>query len=612
LSREEIAFMTLEHPMVQGTLSLLLDKNLGQASTARAKLAQKLSPNPGLVFEFSFVLQCPSVPGLGLEAFLPPTLLTRFLDAKGNFLNSEVFEGASFMSTGQEEDSLRANLPRIKDRVTPLMEQAEQALADEIDEMKDEAEAKAAANFTEEEQRLLYLQKVNSSVSNAEIQSLRSGFQRTLQALDQTELRLDGIRMILLSAFFMLFVFTGCGPREIRDRSEALRFTNHIPEIIDDLGSADFIQALEANVNFLKSDESKRFPVLQFGESFLSRQEYASSLEALLKSVKDASQVDLSNPLAADQKIKEFLLANFEFHEVYGDPSWGDVFMTSYYEPFLPASPQPKGKLTQPLYGVPSDMVEIQLSKFTGLTDLGRKSLVGRMGSDKNSQGVSLVLPYFTRKEIDQDRSVEGNANIIAYVDPIDAFFLHIQGSGTLEFEDRSSLRVGYSAQNGHKYEAIGAFLKDQIPIEKMTAHTIESHLRNLDPKAAQAVLNKNQSYIFFKIIQEPALTFWGIPAIPGRTLATDTRYFPKGALGFLQFEKPIFENPAATEPQEWVKTSRFVFDHDKGGAINGPGRLDLFWGRGATAKQSSGVIKNRGKLWYLRPKNSFLKSLGV
>jgi membrane-bound lytic murein transglycosylase A len=117
--------------------------------------------------------------------------------------------------------------------------------------------------------------------------------------------------------------------------------------------------------------------------------------------------------------------------------------------------------------------------------------------------------------------------------------------------------------------------------------------------------MNQNPSYIFFQPLNEPAITYFGISAIAGRSIATDGRYFPKGALGFLEFEKPNFATPEDVEVKEWQKVRRFVFDHDRGGAIKGTGRLDLFWGRGPEAKQASGVIKHQGKLWYLKPKKS-------
>src|SRR5690606_28273347 len=96
----------------------------------------------------------------------------------------------------------------------------------------------------------------------------------------------------------------------------------------------------------------------------------------------------------------------------------------------------------------------------------------------------------------------------------------------------------------------------------------------------------------------------FGVEAVPGRSIATDAKYFPKGALAFLEFEKPVFEKESDIKPAQWVKAGRFVLDHDTGGAIRGPHRVDLFWGRGHEAKQASGVMRQSGRLYYLVPRS--------
>ena len=101
-----------------------------------------------------------------------------------------------------------------------------------------------------------------------------------------------------------------------------------------------------------------------------------------------------------------------------------------------------------------------------------------------------------------------------------------------------------------------------------------------------------------------------GTEVVDGRTVATDNGLFPKGSLAFLEFEKPIFENSKSTEPIEWKKSARFVLDQDTGGAIRGPGRLDLYAGGGSEAAQFAGVMKNPARLFYLVPKPDFLKKL--
>jgi membrane-bound lytic murein transglycosylase A len=136
-----------------------------------------------------------------------------------------------------------------------------------------------------------------------------------------------------------------------------------------------------------------------------------------------------------------------------------------------------------------------------------------------------------------------------------------------------------------------------------MNLFNIEAHLRNLPKKELQDVLNQNPSYVFFQTSQQHAITYLGVPATGGRTIATDKRYFPKGALALLKFEKPVFQPSDAAQPSSSIPVSRFVLDQDIGGAINGGGRVDLFWGQGNESKRHAGVMKNNGNLFYLAPK---------
>src|SRR5690606_20192400 len=152
-------------------------------------------------------------------------------------------------------------------------------------------------------------------------------------------------------------------------------------------------------------------------------------------------------------------------------------------------------------------------------------------------------------------------------------------------------------------YEPVGKFLRDRLAPEDLNLHGIEAYLRSLPPKELQDYLNRNPSYVFFQKLDRSALTYLGIPATDGRTIATDRRYFPKGALAFLSFDKPRFDPPDSLRvAEEGEPVSRFVLDQDIGGAITGGGRVDLFWGRGPEAKKFAGVMKTTGRLLYLVP----------
>jgi len=198
----------------------------------------------------------------------------------------------------------------------------------------------------------------------------------------------------------------------------------------------------------------------------------------------------------------------------------------------------------------------------------------------------------------------------LAWVDPIDAFFLEIQGSGVVKFPNGKELRLGYAAQNGHPYVPIGKHLIGVIPKEKITLRAIEDHLRSLPPEESRKIMNLNPSYVFFRKLQGAGLTYFGTEVSAGRTIATDQAFFPKGALAYLEFEKPNFSSAVDAEPVSWTKTARFVFDQDTGGAIRGPHRVDLFWGKGSDAKQAAGVMKGKGRLVYMVPRPDFLSRL--
>jgi membrane-bound lytic murein transglycosylase A len=214
-----------------------------------------------------------------------------------------------------------------------------------------------------------------------------------------------------------------------------------------------------------------------------------------------------------------------------------------------------------------------------------------------------MLVPYYERSEIDVAKKLADKSSVLAWVDPVDAFFIQIQGSGVVEFSDGDSMRVGYDGQNGHSYMAIGKFLTHAIPMEQMSMQKIKTHLLSLSPEERQKIMNKNPSYVFFRKLDSLALTYAGMEVQAGRTIATDLHLFPKGAMAFLDIEEPEFTSNAETVASQWIRKPRLVFDQDTGGAIKGSGRVDLYFGQGDLAAQKAGVMKQKGKLFYLVPK---------
>lgn len=418
--------------------------------------------------------------------------------------------------------------------------------------------------------------------------------------------------MKTINTLVLILALTGCARSQIKTPTEAMRPTA-MPELKDDLEFSGLIKGLKANIKFLreKQDQNAQFV---FGMRQVDRASYLKALEFLIKQ----SEKDISG-----EAFRKAVSENFEAFEVYGQKDWGDVFITSYFEPVISGSLKPKGNMTQPLYALPKDLVDIDLPSFieprpalssvveTITEQRSRRSwLRGRLlPAGEEGRLTPRIVAFPNRARIDEG-AIQKSAKVLVYVDPIDAFILEIQGSGVVRLKSGQELKVGYAAQNGHPYVAIGQFLFDAIPKEKMSLQAIENHLRSLPLGEARKIMQQNPSYVFFQKVDTGGITFLGTGLNVGRTIATDQTFFPKGALGFLEFEQPVFDSPTALEPVEWKKTSRFVIDQDTGGAIRGPHRVDLFAGRGAEAKQVASVMKNRGRLVYLVPKESLLTAL--
>ncbi|MGZ3691525.1 MAG: MltA domain-containing protein [Pseudobdellovibrio sp.] len=397
---------------------------------------------------------------------------------------------------------------------------------------------------------------------------------------------------------------------QVTERTEAMRKSSTDVELFDDLSFESLKEGLVANINFVKS--SSRMPSeILFGKTKINKKKYISSLEFLVQNSNNS------------QEFFDNVKNNFDYYEVYGNEDWSQIKMTSYYSPLIKGSLKKTKQFSQPLYYTPKDIVYIDIDLYIEdfpkwkivkdqvIENKAAKTLVkGRVVTDKN--GISKVVPYYKREEIDGNTPVIDKKEIIVYVDPVKAFFLQIQGSGIIELPDKSRFTIGYANQNGHPYMAIGSGLTDKIPKEKMSMQTIETYLRSLPKKDMQKILNLNPSYVFFQKMESKPLSYLGTEVVDGRTVATDANLFPKGTLAFIQFEKPVFESSKSTEPKAWQKTARFILDQDTGGAIRGTGRLDLYAGSGDIAEQFAGIIKNPARLYYLVPKPEFLEKLNT
>jgi membrane-bound lytic murein transglycosylase A len=266
--------------------------------------------------------------------------------------------------------------------------------------------------------------------------------------------------------------------------------------------------------------------------------------------------------------------------------------VTGYYEPLLRGSRTPTVKFAQPVLGVPPDLLTIDLGDV--LPDLKNMRLRGRLVGNR-------VVPYYSRAEIVERKlaNVYPDKVLLWVDDPVELFFLQIQGSGRVKLPDGSTVRLGYADQNGHPYKAIGRVLAERgdLPIEQASMQGIQAWAR-ANPARLAELLNTNPSYVFFREMPRPANATdgpqgaLGVPLTPGRSIAVDPRSVPLGAPVYL----------ATTQPLSTKSLNRLVMAQDTGGAIRGAVRADFFWGFGADAGAQAGRMKQQGQMWVLLP----------
>jgi membrane-bound lytic murein transglycosylase A len=265
---------------------------------------------------------------------------------------------------------------------------------------------------------------------------------------------------------------------------------------------------------------------------------------------------------------------------------------TGYYEPLLNGSRQFGWPYTVPLYRPPDDLLRIDLGRFN--PELAGYAIYGRITNRE-------FVPYHSRGDIDAGALAGRGLELLWLDDPIDKFFLQVQGSGQVRLDDGSLIRVGYAGQNGHPYRAIG---RDLIEIgalrrEDVTLPAIREWLE-AHPEGASQIMARNRSYIFFEERPELApdegpLGAEGVPLTAGRSLAVDPRYIPFGVPVWLDTTAPWSEGEGPLR--------RLMVAQDAGGAIKGVVRGDVFWGAGERAEAIAGHMKSRGRYAILLPK---------
>ena len=377
----------------------------------------------------------------------------------------------------------------------------------------------------------------------------------------------------------------GCAARRVPaviEPATALRPLRNAPTLRDDADPASLRAAVTESLAWLGTQPADR--VFVAGPRRVTVAEQTQALRSLLG-------VLAESPTA--ERLAAYVREAFEVLEAAGGPD-GRMLVTGYYEPIVEADDHPSAEYGVPILSLPDDLVEVPLESFD--PRFRGERVFGRV------EGRRLV-PYWRRADIDAGRLAGRSLELAWARDPVDVFFMEIQGSGTLRFPDGRERRVGYAGANGRAYRAIGRLLIDegQVPREAMSMQAIRDWLR-AHPEERQRVLEHNESYVFFRPLSGPPEGSLGRPLTPGRSIATDARLFPPAALAFLDAERP---ERAPDGMARWVPLARFVLNQDTGGAIRGAGRADFFWGRGEGAAFAAGVMRQPGRLYFLVPRAS-------
>lgn len=294
-------------------------------------------------------------------------------------------------------------------------------------------------------------------------------------------------------------------------------------------------------------------------------------------------------PAGDDTAARVFFESQFQPYTITADGHEQGLF-TGYYEPEVKGTRTSDASSDVPLLSLPSDLLQIDLGAFAD--DLKGRRIGGRLEA-------GAVVPYYDRSEIVAGALRAKHLELLWLPNPVDAFFLQIQGSGRVKLPDGHIVRMTYAGQNGRPYVPIGKVLAKQgaIPLDQVSMQSIRAWLES-HPAEAAGVMDQNPSYVFFRELtgvppEDGPPGALGAFLTPGRSIAIDRAFIPLGA--------PVFID--TTDPIDGSKMQKLMVAQDLGGAIKGPVRADVFFGWGSDAENRAGRMRQQGSQYVLLPK---------
>ena len=384
------------------------------------------------------------------------------------------------------------------------------------------------------------------------------------------------LQIVFLLLLMVVVALNGCVRKVTVTPARAL--TEVSAELLafdDDLDTASLTMAIDRSLHYYEG--AGRDQTFRIVDRFVG----ASQMKETLIAFRGILQSNAS----VEQKKKR-IAGEFMVLRASGEAGDGAILFTGYYEPLLEGSLIRTDKYKYPLYRPPPDIVTEKISKNE--TRISRK---------ENGQSV----PYYTRREIDVDGVLRGKGLELIWVsDPVELNSLHIQGSGKIKLEDGTMLTVSYAQNNGRPFRSVTRVMMDQNRIDQSDTsyRNFKTWLKGKSDQELYQILSYNERYIFFRFVDREPVGSIGEPVTPDRSIATDPDYFPQGALAFIRLRKPVLDDEGKVTGR--VAFSRFVLNQDKGSAIKGPGRVDLFCGFGNKAQATAGSLKEKGELYFL------------